>query len=833
MPSQPDFYELLEVGKDAPLDIIKKQYRKLAKQYHPDRAKVDDAGEHFKLINNAYEVLSSPGARKLYDTKKTRPNPHGFRPQQQPKPAPPKPTYRPKRQKISIFVEVTLEEGFSGLTIRTTHHGTSFAFKCPRGAGVGRAKTTQMRHGQDRLYIINMTIKPHHQFTLDGIDMYYTLRATPARMFRSTWARNPVSIPMLVPKKMRQVALKTHDGQILDGGDTCLRHKGYIDDEGKRGDLHVVTKAVLPKALTDADRVTLTSALAQPVSIRLGMYLNVLIDLTTRLPRALVIPLLPAIPHGELASYTTIPRRLAAFHTLSVAVLSRLMETVQGVAEDRAPARWLCSSVDRATSRARERARALTVCFNPLIKIVSFDRRRHFMHAAGTSSPMFRRSYCAPAIPDGSDKPVDVSFYKLSLPDEFLHFFCHYDGYLSLYASSDRDLFVWGDNQFGQLGVPLAFPQFFAGEIEANASRVIKPRKALTVPASETIIAVHTTPGGTEVEVSRETASGHVSVVYLAGLMPDGDEMAIRPSFKKWPRKGAVDFRPAHIGPWGIVTAYTDGTVAVAGAGRGSTLKFAADVLTQRSTYPPVEDGGWEAPVTDFHRCGRGWAVEREDDVIIVEPPLKPRTISSQLEPREKVHVPRSGQAVVIDNVAGVVQCCSVVVMHRLMGRSESTTVKIANTTWQCAFDAEFIIVDQASRVTRASTPVPATLSSMTLCVMEDRVLVTCAVRSPEAASTAFMIDVYIPKMGAQATISTSEKYCAGSAYREIGASCAGMLGTDGVDQYFATLPVPLKRNWDNLSWRTCKPEEVPSEREMLRGGALIRFVPLAYDAPD
>lgn len=62
-----DYYKILGVSKDASAEQIKKEYRKLARKYHPDVSKELDSEKHFKNVAEAYEVLKDPEKRKAYD----------------------------------------------------------------------------------------------------------------------------------------------------------------------------------------------------------------------------------------------------------------------------------------------------------------------------------------------------------------------------------------------------------------------------------------------------------------------------------------------------------------------------------------------------------------------------------------------------------------------------------------------------------------------------------------------------------------------------------------------------------------------------------------------
>lgn len=67
MDNNTDYYQTLGVSKTSTPDEIKKAYRKLALEFHPDRNKSKDGESKFKEVTKAYEVLSDPQKKQTYD----------------------------------------------------------------------------------------------------------------------------------------------------------------------------------------------------------------------------------------------------------------------------------------------------------------------------------------------------------------------------------------------------------------------------------------------------------------------------------------------------------------------------------------------------------------------------------------------------------------------------------------------------------------------------------------------------------------------------------------------------------------------------------------------
>ncbi|KAI9595332.1 hypothetical protein BDF19DRAFT_67271 [Syncephalis fuscata] len=179
--AEEDYYNILGVDRQAEAITIKKAYRKLAMQYHPD--KNPDAGDKFKEISHAYDILSDPEKREKYDRFGSGTPNHGdygfgfdgghdgppmdffndlfgaqfmnddedmfmggggfFRHQQQAK----KPRRRTKGEDIKTPLEVTLEELYNGITKNISVERTEVCNTCSGKGGKRGPRTCKPCQG--------------------------------------------------------------------------------------------------------------------------------------------------------------------------------------------------------------------------------------------------------------------------------------------------------------------------------------------------------------------------------------------------------------------------------------------------------------------------------------------------------------------------------------------------------------------------------------------------------------------------------------------------------------------------------------------------------------
>ena len=124
-----DYYEILGVSPDADEKEIKQAFRKLSKQYHPDKNRGDDsAQQHYLDVTKANDVLSDPAKRQIYDIYGEA----GL--------SDPNVLNRGKGPSYRFELEVTLEDVYNGITKDTTIRRNELCKKC-KGTGAKDKKT--------------------------------------------------------------------------------------------------------------------------------------------------------------------------------------------------------------------------------------------------------------------------------------------------------------------------------------------------------------------------------------------------------------------------------------------------------------------------------------------------------------------------------------------------------------------------------------------------------------------------------------------------------------------------------------------------------------------
>jgi curved DNA-binding protein len=304
-----DYYQILGVPRDASDADVKKAFRKLARQYHPDVAKdKKTAEEKFKEINEAYEVLGDPDNRRKYDElgarwkEGVRPSPGwngqagrspagdqgfefrfdgtgfsdffeqffgrgerfgGFGNFERPAPESSEEAgFSYRGSDIESDILVTLEEAMAG-SVRTlslqrvdprTGQTTTQTLKVRIPPGVREGQAIRVagmggdgigQGGSGDLYL-RVRLAAHPDFQVRGADLYYTLDVAPWEAVLGS----KLIVPTLKGRASVRIPPGTNNGQQLR-----LRGHGLPTGQtGQNGDLYVVINAQLPEHITEKER---------------------------------------------------------------------------------------------------------------------------------------------------------------------------------------------------------------------------------------------------------------------------------------------------------------------------------------------------------------------------------------------------------------------------------------------------------------------------------------------------------------------------------------------------------------------------------------------------
>ena len=299
-----DFYQTLGVKRDAPQEEIRKAYRKLARENHPDRKQGDEAAaKRFKEVGEAYSVLSDPEKRKQYDRFGKdfkhaggfpgggaggfpggrqvdlgdlfgegfdlgdlfgglggggRGGRYGGGPQGRPGGR----SARPRRggdvrTEVAVPLDTVATGGEVELTLDRDGKTERLTVKVP--AGVNDGGTLRLaRQGQPGFgggeagdLLVTVRVAAHPYYRRDGADLLVDVPVTPAEA--ALGARVDVPTPAVKDEPGGPVTLTLPAG-IGGGRKLRLRGRGLPDRAGGRGDLYAVVKIVVPAALSDEQR---------------------------------------------------------------------------------------------------------------------------------------------------------------------------------------------------------------------------------------------------------------------------------------------------------------------------------------------------------------------------------------------------------------------------------------------------------------------------------------------------------------------------------------------------------------------------------------------------
>lgn len=282
-----DFYTVLGVAKDVSAADLKKQYRKLARQFHPDSNPGDAAAEaRFKEISEAHAVLADPKQRQEYDAVRAM---AGGRPRFAPGGSGgfedvfggfgggPRVQYsqgdfedllggmfggggagfgsgagfgqrrQPKGRDISARAALDFTSAVQGDTLKLTVGGRTMTVKIPAGvhdgqkiklAGKGDASPAGGEPGD---LILTVQVRPHPVFTMDGLNLRVDVPVT----FAEATLGATIEVPTLGGSPVRlKIAPGTPSGRVLR-----VKGRGVAGKKGT-GDLLATIQVAVPGHLT-------------------------------------------------------------------------------------------------------------------------------------------------------------------------------------------------------------------------------------------------------------------------------------------------------------------------------------------------------------------------------------------------------------------------------------------------------------------------------------------------------------------------------------------------------------------------------------------------------
>jgi curved DNA-binding protein len=299
-----NYYKILGVDKDATTDEIKKAYRRLAKQYHPDKNQGDKAAEEkFKEVNEANEILSNPEKRKKYDQLGSNWNRSGnvntdfddwFRnfSSSQSGTAGNAEHFRdifddfggfsdlfenimgrnyrtsrgrPRSRKGADYeaaLNITLEEAFNGVEKQFTIDGRTLRVKIVPGAAHGKKLRLKNQGasgtggGQRGDLYLKINIIDHPYFERRGDDLYYNLNID----LYTAILGGKKQIKTLDGKKINvDIPKESDNGKILRIKGLGIRQQ---ENKSQRGNLFIRIKVEIPKNL-NREEVQLFNRLAE------------------------------------------------------------------------------------------------------------------------------------------------------------------------------------------------------------------------------------------------------------------------------------------------------------------------------------------------------------------------------------------------------------------------------------------------------------------------------------------------------------------------------------------------------------------------------------------